>query len=68
MFHFFSHEIISHNLITTISDYLPQFLFVPNILSNLTSQKSNFYERDSTKFEQKDFLLDYFDKDWPDIL
>ena len=29
---------------------------------------SNFYERDWSKFKQENFILDYFDKDWPDLL
>ena len=58
-----SHEIISDNITATISDHLPQFSFVPNILSNPSTQKSNFYERDRSKFKHKNFILDYFDKD-----
>ena len=61
-------EIIYGNIIATISDHLPQFSFVPNILSNPSNQKSNFYERDWSKFNQENFILDYFDKDWADSL
>ena len=43
---FISPEIISGNITATISDHLPQFSFVPNILSNPSTQKSNYYERD----------------------
>ena len=59
---------ISGNITATISDHLPQFLFAPNVLSNNLCQNSNIYERDWSKFYQTDFLLDYFDKDWSDIL
>ena len=52
----------------TTSDHLPQFSFIPNILSNPSTQKSNFYERDWSKFKQEKFILDYFDKDWTDLL
>ena len=65
---YISHEIISGNITVTISDHLPQFSFVPNILSNPSTQKSNFYERDWSKFKQENFILDYFDKDWADLL
>ena len=65
---YISHEIISGNITVTISDHLPQFSFVPNILSNPFTQKSNFYERDWSKFKQENFILDYFDKDWADLL
>ena len=56
---------ISDNIIATISDHLPQLLFAPNVLS---CPKSNIYERDQSKFNQTDFVLDYFDKDWSDVL
>ena len=56
------------NITATISDHLHQFSFVPNILSNPSTQKSNFYERDWSKFKQENFILDYFDKDWTDLL
>ena len=56
-----SHEATSGNLIATISDPLPQFLFVPNVFSNPSCQKSNIYERDWSKFVQQNF--DYFNKD-----
>ena len=63
-----SHEITSSNITATISDHLPQFSFVPNILSNSSTQKSNFYERDWLKFKQKNFILNYFDKHWAELL
>ena len=62
---FISPDIISGNITATISDHLPQFSFVPNILSN---PKSKYYERDRSKFKQENFILDYFDKDWADLL
>ena len=65
---FFSPELISGNKTATISDHLSQFSFVPNILSNSSTQKSNYYERDWSKFKQENFILDYFDKDWADLL
>ena len=46
---FISPDIISGNITATISYHLPQFLFVPNILPNLPTQKSNYYERDWSK-------------------
>ena len=65
---FFSHEIICGNITTTTSDHLPQFSFVPSILSNPSTQKSNFHEKDWSRFKQKNFILDHFDKDWADLL
>ena len=66
--HFISPEIISGNITATISDHLPQFSFVTSILSNPSTQKSNYYERDWSKFKQENFILDYFDKDWDELL
>ena len=65
---FTSLDIISGNITATIYDHLPQFSFVPNILSNPPTQKSNYYERDWSKFKQENFIFDYFDKDWTDSL
>ena len=62
------HEIITGNITATICDHLPQFSFLPNILSNSSTPKSNFYQRTWWKFKQENFLLDYFDKDWADLL
>ena len=46
-----SHEIISGNITATISNHLPQFLFVPNIMSKPSTQRSDFYEKDWSKFK-----------------
>ena len=63
-----SSEIISGNLTATISVHLPQFLFAPNIISNPSYNKSNIFERDWSKSNKENFILDYFDKKWSDIL
>ena len=65
---YISLEIISGNITATISDHWPQFSFVPNILLNHSTPKSNFYERNSSKFRQENFIIDYFDNDWDDLL
>ena len=43
--------IISGNLIATISDHLPQFSMIPNMLGNISGNKSDIYERDWSKFD-----------------
>ena len=63
-----SHEVISGNITVTTSDYLPQFLFAPNVLLKNSCQKSNIYERYWSKFIQTDIVLDYFDKDSSNVL
>ena len=65
---YISHEIISGKITATISDHLPPFSFVPNILANLFIQKSNVYERDWSKCKQENFILGYFDKSSTDLL
>ena len=60
--------IILGSLISTISDLLPQFLIIPNIFGNISGNKSNICERDWSKFNRKNFILDYFFVDWEDLL
>ena len=38
------------------------------MFGNTTGNKSNIYERDWSKFDQKNFILDYFSVDWEDLL
>ena len=63
-----SKDIICGNITATISDHLPQFLVSPNTFVNPPSNKSNVFERDWSKFDQENFLLDYFDIDWSNLL
>ena len=63
-----SSEKIPGNLTATISDHLPQILFAPNILSNPSYNRSNIFDRDWSKFNKENFILDYFEKNWSDIL
>ena len=50
-----------------MSDHLPQFLFAPNVLSNPLCNKSSILERDWSKFNNENFILDYFNKTWSEI-
>ena len=43
--------IILGNLTATILNHLPQFSIIPNILGNISGNKSNIYERDWSKFD-----------------
>ena len=38
------------------------------MFGNTTSNKSNIYERDWSKFDHENFILDYFSIDWEDLL
>ena len=61
-------DIISGNLTATTSDHLPQFAIIPNMFGNISSNKSNIYERDWSKFDGENFILDYISVDWKDFL
>ena len=52
----------------TISDHLPLFSIILNLFSNISPNKSNIFERDWSKFDQENIILDYFSVDWEDLL
>ena len=57
-------NITSGNLTASILDHFPQFLVVPNIFLNASYPKSNNYQRDWSRFDQENFVLDYFSVEW----
>ena len=65
---FISKDTISSNIAATISDHLAQFLISPNTYADPPFSKSSVFERDWSNFDQENFVLDYFDIDWPNIL
>ena len=38
------------------------------MFGNIPGSKSNIYERDWSKFDRENFILDYFSVDWEDLL
>ena len=52
----------------TISDHLPQFSIIPIIFGNIPGNKSNIYERDWSKFDRENVILDYFSVEWENLL
>ena len=38
------------------------------MFGNISGNKSNIYERDWSKFDQENFILDYFSVDWEDLM
>ena len=38
------------------------------MFGNMSGNKSNIYERDWSKFDRENFILDYFSVDWEDLL
>ena len=61
-----SKEAVYSNLTST--DYLPQVLFIPSIFLDNPATKSNIFERIWKNFIQAEFVMDYSDKDWSNIL
>ena len=45
-------DVISGNSIPTISDHLPQFSVITNMFGNISSNKSNIYDRDWSKIDR----------------
>ena len=56
------------SLTATISDNLPQFSIIPNMFGNIPGNKSNIYERDWSKFDRENLILDYISVEWEDLL
>ena len=63
-----SKDIISGNITAMISDHLPQFLISPNTFADPPSNKSSVFEKDWSNFDHENFVLDYCDIDWPNVL
>ena len=61
-------NIISGNVTASISHHPPQFLVAPNIFCNASYPKSNNYERGWSRFDQENFVLDYFSVEWDNVL
>ena len=51
-----------------MSDHLPQFLIASDIFSDPPSTKMNIFERDWSKFDQENFIVDYLSIDWEDLI
>ena len=60
---YISKETVCSNLNSTISDHLPQVLFIPSMSLETLATKSNTLERSWTNFNQAEFAMDYFHKD-----
>ena len=63
-----SKEAVHGNLTSTMLDHLPQVLHIPLMFSNTPAMKSNIFERSWKNFNQAEFVMDYFDKDWSNNL
>ena len=61
-------EMKSGNITLAISDHLPSFLIVPNDNQNHIPKKQNLYTRKTKNFDKTNFILDYLEIDWDNIL
>ena len=66
--YYVSKEPLCSNQTSTISDHLLQDLFIPSTFLDNSDTKSNTFEKSWTNFNQAEFVMDYFDKDWSNIL
>ena len=66
----FSNKVVLNIISRTgsISEHLPQFRLAPDIFLNFSYPTSNKYERHWSRFDQEDFVLDYFSVDWDNLL
>ena len=64
----FDPDIISGNVTATISEYLSQFAVISNMFGDISGNKSNIYEKDWSKFDRENFILDYFSVNWENLL
>ena len=61
-------EIESGNVTSTLSDHLPQFIFLPEFFSKISVTKSNVLRRDWKKIESSKFISDFIQINWEQIL
>ena len=58
---------VSGNLCISISDHLPSFLLLPRANKYHTSRHTT-YKRDTKNFDRENFILDFLDIDWDELL
>ena len=61
-------DIISSNLTATIFDHLLQFAIISNFFGNILGNEQNIYEKNWSKFDLENFILDHFSSDWENLL
>ena len=61
-------DIISSNLTATIFDHLLQFAIISNFFGNILGNEQNIYEKNWSKFDLENFILDHFSSDWETLL
>ena len=59
---------MSGNFTTIMLGHLPQFLIAPDIFSNPPYTKSIFFEKDWSKFDSENFILDNLSVDLENLI
>ena len=52
----------------TQKNNLPQFAIIPNMFGSIIGNKSKIYERDWSKLDRENFIIDYFSVEWEELL
>ena len=60
-------EIESGNVTSTMSDHLPQYIFLADFFSKIPVMKSNILRHDWKKFESSKFISDLNQINWEEI-
>ena len=58
----------SGNLSIAISDHLPSFFIIPKDNQNHAPKRQNLYTRKTKNFDRENFIYDYLDINWNEIL
>ena len=61
-------SVIFGNLAASVSDQLSQFVVAPNIFFCPSYPKFSKYERERSRFDQENFVLEYFSVDLDNAL
>ena len=61
-------DIKSGNITLAISDHLPSFIVIPKQNQNHFPKNQNLFTRKTKIFDRENFILDYFQIDWENIL
>ena len=61
-------DTISGNLTIGISDHLPSFITIPRDNQNHLPKKHNLYIRCRKNYNQREFILDFLEIDWDEVL
>ena len=62
-----SYELTAGNIVSSISDHLPQFVLLNNA-GSLSNNQPHIYRYDWSNFDRENLILDYLNIDWDELL